>query len=138
MKVNLGSYNTKTRKIKVKIHDYDVWNLDHTLALIIHPCLLKLQEVKHGGPVVDNADTPEELHGEGALANGDVDDNFFKRWDYVLNEMIWAFEQILSEELEPYFVNDLMSIDKNLMNEYEDRKRKGLILFGKYFQALWD
>jgi hypothetical protein len=38
------------RKIKVKIHDYDVWGMDETLALVILPMLKKLQETKSGAP----------------------------------------------------------------------------------------
>jgi len=47
MKVNIGPYNDDEiedfeRKIEVQVDDYDVWGLDHTLALIILPCLKKL------------------------------------------------------------------------------------------------
>ena len=38
----------RPRKIEVHIDDYDVWGADHTLALIIHPVLVKLKEKKQG------------------------------------------------------------------------------------------
>lgn len=90
--------NNRDRKIKIHIDDYDVWSADHTLAMIIYPVLLKLKEVKHGSPDVDNEDVPEYLraenhdvpHPDGYLG---TDDYFHQRWEYVLNEMIWAFEQ---------------------------------------------
>jgi hypothetical protein len=40
---------TPDQKVKVKIHNYDVWSLDHTLAHIIHPALVKLKDCKQGG-----------------------------------------------------------------------------------------
>lgn len=90
--------NNRDRKIKIHIDNYDVWSADHTLAMIIHPVLLKLKEVKHGSPDVDNEDVPEHLraeehnvpHPDGYIG---TDDSYHQRWEYVLNEMIWAFEQ---------------------------------------------
>ena len=102
MKVNIGKYNDdlSPRDINVEIDDYDVWGLDHTLALIILPALKKLKEVQQGSPIVDNEDVPEELH----VAEGvDDDPNFFKKWDYVLDEMIWAFTQILDDDSDNQF-----------------------------------
>ena len=32
------------RKIKVKIHDYDIWSADSTIGLIVLPMLKKLKE----------------------------------------------------------------------------------------------
>ena len=55
MKVKIGKYK-ENRKIKVKIHDYDVWNLDHTLALIISPALENMNMDTHGAPFVDEED----------------------------------------------------------------------------------
>jgi hypothetical protein len=95
--------NNRKRKINIRIDNYDVWSADHTLALIIHPVLLKLKETKHGSPDVDNDDVPEHLraeehnvpHPDGYI---DTDDCFHKRWEWVINEMIWAFEQCTNED----------------------------------------
>ena len=51
----------KQRKVKVKIHNYDTWAMDDTLALIILPMLKQLKATKHGVPMVDNEDVPEHL-----------------------------------------------------------------------------
>lgn len=85
------------RKIYVKIHKYDTWSMDETLAYIIVPMLKQLKESKHGAPHVDLKDTPKELHPtkeeqEQYKINYEVDEKFFKRWEYVLDEMIFAFE----------------------------------------------
>lgn len=117
----------KKRKIKIKIHDYDTWGADHTLSLIIVPLLEKLKENKHGAPFVKDEDLPEELRGECSseeYSNGECDfEHLKKRWDYVLDEMIYAFKEIREDKL--------VKLD-------DFRVENGLILFGKYFEALWD
>ena len=88
--------NNRKRKIKVRIDGYDVWSAEHTLALIIHPVLLRLKESKHGSPCVDDEDVPENLKstsGPPKENEWDVDDYQHDRWEWVMNEMVWAFEQ---------------------------------------------
>ena len=84
------------RKIDyVKIDRWDTWSMDHTLSYIILPMLKQLKESKHGAPFVDDEDVPDELKSTSAPPKEnewDTDDNHFKRWDYVLDEMIYAFE----------------------------------------------
>jgi hypothetical protein len=85
------------RKIDyVKIDRWDTWSMDHTLSYIILPMLKQLKATKHGSPFVDDDDVPEELKSTSAPPKEnewDTDDNHFKRWDYVLDEMIFAFER---------------------------------------------
>jgi hypothetical protein len=90
--------NSRKRKVKVRVDNYDVWGADHTLAMIIAPTLKKLKEIKHGYPHVDNEDVPEELRftlseKEEYEWDGTVDAKHEARWNWVLDEMIWAFEQ---------------------------------------------
>lgn len=90
--------NSRKRKIKVHIDNYDVWGADHTLALVILPVLKKLKEVQHGVPHVDNEDVPEELRFEMTQEQKDnwddsVDKKHEARWSWILDEMIWSFEQ---------------------------------------------
>jgi len=95
MKINIGKYR-ENRKVDIRIDDWDVWSADHTLALIIHPVLIKLKEKKHGSPCVDDEDVPDHLKSTSASAKEnewDTDDNHHARWDYAIDEMIWAFEQ---------------------------------------------
>ena len=85
----------KKRKVKVHIDNYDVWNMDSTLALIITPMLKQLRDNKMGAPYVDDEDVPDDLKSTAAgpkLNEWDTDDNHFKRWDWLLDEMIFAFE----------------------------------------------
>jgi hypothetical protein len=137
MKIYIGPYlgkrsKRKERKISVRIDEYDVWSFDHTLALIILPGLKLLKERKHGAPLVDDVDVPEKLRVVNAKrkGNGDTtDSNYFKRWDWVLNELIWTFNTMaLNEWVHP--ISKYKQID--------DRINNGLKLFGKYFRSLWD
>ena len=87
----------------IKIDKYDTWNMDTTLGNIILPMLKQLQATKHGSPFVDDEDVPEELKSTSAPAKEnewDTDDNHFKRWDYVLDEMIFAFDHKINREWE--------------------------------------
>jgi hypothetical protein len=111
-------YNKRKRTVKIKIDGYDVWNLDHTLALIIAPCLKKLQEHRCGTPFVAKVDLPEDLREEPDYSR--------KAWEWVMGEMIWTFE----------------AMDDDNVDDWDDdiskRMDNGLRLFAKYYRALWD
>lgn len=105
MKVHVGRYPSQRllrknpeaeQKISVRVDPWDTWNLDATLAHIIAPCLRQLKETKHGAPYVRNEDVPAHLHGpepdEVGYPSSENDPHYFERWDWVLDEMIWAFE----------------------------------------------
>lgn len=98
--------NKRQRKVKIRIDKYDTWGMDYTLALIILPMLKQLQSTKQGAPFVDDEDVPEELKSTSAPPKEnewDVDGNHFKRWDWVLNEMIFAFECKLNDNWDDEF-----------------------------------
>lgn len=86
----------RTRTIKVHIDPWDTWSMDHTLSYIVLPMLKQLKESKHGAPSVDDEDVPVPLRSTAAGARDrceeewDLDDNFFLRWNWVLDEMIYA------------------------------------------------
>lgn len=84
----------------VKIDGWDTWSMDHTLTPIILPMLKQLQATKHGSPLVDDEDVPDHLRSTAAPAkenDWDIDDNHHKRWDWVMDEMIFAFEHKLDD-----------------------------------------
>jgi len=90
----------------VKIDRWDTWSMDHTLGHIVLPMLRQLQASKHGAPSVDDKDVPDELKSTSAPPKEDeydVDDNHFRRWDYVLDEMIFAFECRSDDDYEDRF-----------------------------------
>jgi hypothetical protein len=79
----------------VKIDRWDTWSMDHTLADIILPALRQLRETKHGAPFTDDEDVPEYLRSHMAQPKEnewDTDSLHYMRWDWILDEMIFAFE----------------------------------------------
>jgi hypothetical protein len=143
----------------VKIDRWDTWSMDHTLAMIVLPMLRQLHETKHGAPMVDDDDVPMALKSTSAPAKEnewDTDSNHFRRWDYVLDEMIWAFEQkVMIDDESQFFdhsecgdVKDFVKdpnthlakskVDWDGLNRHNERKANGFRLFGKYYQNLWD
>lgn len=156
MKVKIGNYKkTGSRTISIKLDPYDTWNLDETFSLLAVPLLKQLKETKHGAPKVDDEDVPDHLKSFAAPPKEnewDIDANWFDRWDWVMDEMIWAHEQIADKSGEEKFfdysevkentsVTDrimALKVDEGGLKAYEDRIKNGLRLFGKYYRGLWD
>lgn len=91
----------KLRVQYVKIDNYDTWSMDSTLTPIILPMLKQLKASKHGAPCVDDADVPEWLRSTAAAPKEnewDTDEFHFARWDWVMDEMIFAFEQLNKDD----------------------------------------
>ena len=148
-------YSPKQRT-SIKIHKYDTWSMDHTLAPIILPMLVQLKATKHGAPMVDLEDVPKLLHPtkkQQAEYNktGSTDPKFFNRWDWILDEMIWAFEQKCRDNWEDDYYGDYVENQKNgsMAGSFEwidvegrkahqERMTNGFKLFGKYFENLWN
>lgn len=154
------------RKIFVQIDGFDAWSADSTLAYIIHPLLIKVKQAKHGAPHTDDEDVPEELRSIAAAPKEnewDVDDSHFKRWDWILDEMIWAFSQLNEDWEAQYHIArgesrfvctnpDEPNLEKRMYEmvwdkepeidwdgrqKHQERIDRGLRLFGKYFRCLW-
>jgi hypothetical protein len=155
----------------VKIDRWDTWSMDHTLAKIVLPMLEQLRESKHGAPYVDDKDVPKGLGLRSTEAPAkenewDTDANHFKRWDWVLDEMIFAFKSKLDDSWEDQFrsgefdyktvacewdengkatmykwedgPNHTYQCDYKGMEQVQKRIQNGFVLFGRYYQNLWD
>ncbi len=142
----------------VKIDRWDTWSMDHTLAYIILPMLKQLDKEKHGAPYTEDDDVPEYLRSHMAQPKEnewDTDSLHFMRWDWILAEMIWAFEQQLKDDDESQFYDhseckDLkdikdwneriskVKVDNEGLEAHQKRKANGFRLFGRYYQNLWD
>jgi hypothetical protein len=164
----------------VKIDKYDTWSMDHTLADIILPMLKQMKATKHGSPTVDDDDMPDHLRGtttedwdaqhtfdfyrEHQIQEGERD--IHARWEWVLDEMIFAFEHYVDDTWEEAFrsgehdmihvpcewyedgrpklysiekgPNDTYVCDYEGMNKVYKRMENGFRLFGKYYRGLWD
>ena len=160
----------RKRKIQIRIDRYDTWGMDSTLSMIILPMLRQLHATKHGAPCVDDEDVPEHLRSTAAEPREnewDTDSNHFIRWDWVMDEMIWTFEQLqpdcdweqqyYSGEHDTYTEpcewdeagkptlyemkhgpRDTFKVDREGMSAHQARISNGLRLFGRYYSGLWD
>lgn len=152
-------YEKRKRTIKIQIDRWDTWSLDYTLSLIAVPLLKQLKESKHGAPNVEDEDVPANLRSTTKAAQRakenewDIDGNHFKRWDWVMDEMIWAHEQIIDDDGDSKFYDHSLAddpkddintqirkikVDRKGLEAYHKRINNGLRLFGKYYRGLWD
>ena len=138
----------------VKIDHYDTWSMDHTLAHIIHPMLIQLRDTAMGSGQTDPEDVPEHLRPTDPPGphNNYEDSTVHERWQWVMNEMIWAFEQELQDDDTSKFYDHSgvdhsaglntqigqIKVDRAGLEAHEKRKANGFRLFGKYYQSLWD
>ena len=155
----------RVQKVKVRIDPWDTWSMDHTLANIILPMLKQLKATKHGAPWVAVADVPKELRPTKKQLmdyqkDGTTDPKFFERWDWVLDEMIFAFNSKVDDSWEEQFESGTSDLQwKKLENgnsqmvegpnhtrvydwegreKYHERIKNGFRLFGSYYENLWD
>lgn len=145
----------RKQHIEVKIDRWDTWSADVTLSHIIVPMLKQLRATKQGSPNVDDEDVPAFLKSTACAPkeNGwDTDANWHLRWDWVLREMIWVFEQAQNSNADQVFYDfgesvegetfretiDRIKIDREGLKAWQDRKANAYRLFGKYYEALWD
>ena len=90
----------------IRIDRWDSWSMDHTLSPIILPMLKQLKATKHGSPFVDDEDVPEHLRSTAAPPKEnewDTDDNHHKRWEWAMDEMIFAFDCKVDDSWEDAF-----------------------------------
>lgn len=150
----------------VKIDYWDTWSMDQSLAPIILPMLKQLKATKRGYGMIDDEDVPKHLQSIYALPKEtcEWDGNAEARYDWVLDEMIWAFEQLNDDEHDAKFWITKPEMDWDAMTEpfkegeksrevkwivegkldseglksHNERIQRGLTLFGKYLTTLWD
>ena len=106
--------------------------MNDTLAHIILPMLKQIKKENHGAAVAVDLgnDCPKHL-------------SFFERWDWVMDEMIFAFESKLDDKWKDQFYtsqepDDTHKCDHEGMKVYQARISNGFRLFGKYYESLWD
>jgi hypothetical protein len=147
-------YNKRHRTIKIKLDDFDVWNMDGTLAIIILPMLKQLKATKHGSPHLPVFDQTSNS-AQGCFDFYEVGDELawdtgHAQWQVIMDEMIWAFEQIQpdcdweaqytfeSDEIDDTFGWKKATYDWEGMRAHQDRITAAIEMFGKYYQSLWD
>lgn len=142
----------RPRSVKVTLHPHDTIEGGKTLAYVILPVLKKYRETAlgHEPPFVDDSDVPVEVTGAEEM------------WAWVLDEMIWAFEQCTIEWEDQYSSgnwdmhsvpvdpnnpngltkimrgpNHTHKIDEIGIAKHVKRMENGFRLFGRYYLSLW-
>jgi hypothetical protein len=163
VKIRRWKEGQNDRPASVRIDRFDTWDLPEILARVIAPALRQLRAVQCGSSFVDDEDVPEALRSGRITEPADhleMDDNYAARWNWVLDEMIWAFEQLsqpqlrrqqytgridivwapVPDESDSFEMrcgpNHTLSFEK--LDLYDARINNGLKLFGRYYRALWE
>lgn len=167
MKINIDTKGVD-KVIKIDITYSDCFNLDGTLGRVIVAALeaFKLQE--YAGFTVEEQDLPEHLrYEEPVMINGSYTERGLmgtdplrqERFEWVINEMIFAFKSCYSGEGEDFWIDDpnydpnadflidneegsltinsQLDIDQEKQAAYNKRIQNGLNMFSKYYKALW-
>ncbi len=120
MRVYIGPYGTfpndNDRVVQVEIHDYDNWDMFSTLALVILPALKSFRQSVNSYPY----------------------DLTHEQWLSILDNMIWAFEQIQPGYDWQQLYYKTGGFDEVGCNEHANKIDEGLALFGQYYRDLWD
>lgn len=143
MKLKLSDYRSNTlwykiqklfgftpkegRDIKIKFHGYDDINMDITMSYILTECVKRHKKYNTGYPLILEEDLqfmPEELRVLQDPTNPD-DDMAMKQWEWVLDEIIWAFDFHARE-------------DCTLFDEKaHERFTNAMQLFIRYYTSMW-
>ena len=169
MKVDISYYKAGSRKGQVRKNNVvcserDAYNADWTIAQMVLPLLPQVKKDKQGAPFVDDVYVPEELRSTSCAPKEnkwDVDDNWFKRYEYVLDEIIFAMQEVANEkknkkkmiekvremtfgDIDPKTMTgeldaglEIIPHMEALNKDYHARIQNGLMLFGVFFTSLW-
>jgi hypothetical protein len=108
------------REVSVEIDPWDTWNMDSTLGYIILPMLKQIKAAKHSSPSVELTDVPEHLHPTNVDEYG-TDNTHHERWEYIMDEMIFAFEHVRDDGMEQFYIVPPM-IDFEKMGNHKETK----------------
>lgn len=172
MKVYIGDYSDEEqgRREEIHIDSFDTWSMDSTLALVIVPMLKQLKDTKHGVPggmpymdqTSNSGQASFDFYADGDKAAFNAGS---KKWDEIMEKMIFAFEHILDNDWEEGFSTGVIEWDEipqydangNIyayelvegkahtrqtdyagIDTVKAKIQEGLELFGKHYQSLWD
>jgi len=149
------------QRLRYGVCDRDCWCLPHTFSVYI------LRHLKHFKKM-NRYGVPSRLCGDMDNIQGLMDSDYTelgsKRWEQILDEIIWAFEYMCDEDKFNPMPDELLCTnrkpgqdicnwinrkksdrEKMLWNNYfhkseelNKRKQKGLLLFAEYYDDLWD
>lgn len=150
-------HSMRQRKVVIHIDEYDAWNANQTMAMIIVPILIKLKNNHHGFPARIYSDYNISEEDDDATEKAD------QIWVDILYKMIWAFQQQMDDDWQSKYILSYgeyhfekmeskpgeeelheMKWDKEPVVDHDGIKLhqkkidEGLQLFAKYYDNLWD
>lgn len=168
MKIDINTKKEDTVK-KMEIGFTDLFNLDGVLGRVIVACLEAFKKEEHAGFTVEDAHLPDHLaYLKPLVVDGKYTDEIYggnsdplhkERFNYIIDEMIFAFQSCYDSSLEDYWIPDpdydptqdtlITQADGSLLfnlditeddvkrEAYEKRVRNGFNLFSRYYRSLW-
>ena len=129
---------------KIEVDDWDIWNVDYTLACVIHPVLLKYRENLTGYPelwedgMITSHNYDRQLHFD--IFDEKVErDYLLKKWKDIVDKMCRAFGMIVEKEAwEDTWMDKSYHEHKIEEAKYYEAVDEGLALFAKHYHSLWD
>lgn len=114
---------SKYQLLKYGYEFRDCWSLDYSAATWLVPRLKHLKKTKYGIPLFcyKNHQNHTKVDDRAAI----------KKWNNILDEMIFAFEFTSHEE-------DNWKLNDKKYKELSKRALNGRLLFARYFCHLWD
>ena len=133
-----------TEPSDITIDDFDIWNVDYTVARIVHPLLVRYRENMHGYPelwedgMVTSHNYDRQLHFD--FIDEEVEREYLlNKWKGIVDKMCRAFGMIVHKE---DWEDTWLNLDYHEANvkekEYFKTIDEGLALFAKHYHSLWD
>lgn len=134
MKIDIGNFEKypKKRKIKVKIHDSDVYDFRSTMAIVIVAALKKFKKKNNVGVPLFNYPEGSYYYCPSVAEETAARDN----WNAIVDKMIFAFEELSTEQKEFDIINK-NDYDTQELIDLQNQVQEGLDLFAKHYKALW-
>jgi len=149
---------------QIEIEEKELWNLDSTLADIIHQYLVAFKKSERLGVLYSHMFEEPDFSYEKyeymvtndtdwfldeliwtfeVLSNGGVDN--IPEVDVLIQEVFGAPDAMTFEKSETGLASMTFNLDEEkhaelraLEKHYQERINRGLAMFAKYFQSLWD
>lgn len=150
------------QKIRFGVNDEECWSLPDTFARYILPRLKHYKQMNRMGIPTDMF---VKWHPDYSYPGTGNEKDAKQRWDLIMDEMIWTFEYIIDpdkflnfpeelsyinrygnkEHMLDWLVREKTEREKHLWSIYmtqcdtlDQRKQRGLQLFAKHYDSLWD
>lgn len=122
---------TKDFKPEIKVDNFDAWNSDFTIGVVIHAVMTEYLRQDACIGLMDLEDVPEEFHEEWKSGDEFAQGYSSGAWNWMIGEIIWATDMDAREK-EDY------GPDMEARGEMWKRRKNAMRLFGKYFFGFWN